>query len=498
MSSIMSGMRWVRQYAEETPFHGLSMAYRAFSLWEVVSWILMVMLCIVMTIQQTIALVEVYVGEPTSTSTTIRKNNSIAFNLVFCVNPSTGPPLLIETDQEIIQQLLNNLTSEDLEMLRTEAGIPLLNPKLVTLMAEIFRSLTMAEIYFFFSGGLSSVPWSYSGEDEAMAVDRVFNYLISANVSFTKLFKVVAVHLCNLMHLSVSIHHMQEMKSMYQVQTYNVCRMDAIASFSMLGFCVKLLPNTVFNTPVDYLQIYVVPQNVFPVISSLENSGEVHLDLSGRQMYASYFNKGNVLGIPFNSKSKVLTHLQGHYVSQNLRRAPCSSSLSRFNCDMRCYAYTGYTECQCWPFITSFVKPLDISCCFENMTIPNNKTRSMMIPHYDQCLKNLTFPLEHCKSKCLPDCEYQQFGYLFDANLEDPYQDNGTLLLMTVSDFVYPLMVEALTKDWQSIMNEFGGNIGLWLGGSILAIIHLPVFLAKCLLGMVSRGKISISMETQT
>ncbi len=157
---------------------------------------------------------------------------------------------------------------------------------------------------------------------------------------------------------------------------------------------------------------------------------------------------------------------------------------------MSCYGMAIYNACQCWPFVICELKPQNIPLCLENVTSYANETIPYKVPLYKQCLVGrFPYAIEECLQNCLPDCDYQQVVFFNDDTSYYFGDQNATVLTVTVADFVYPLFVEYLIEDWQTILNAFGGNIGLWLGGSLLAIIHLPVFLVKILLGIIVKIK---------
>ncbi len=491
---------WLWRYSEETPFHGLSIAKRAWNVWEVGSWIVVVLVCGGMTIQQTVTLANIYLSEPTGTSTKICKNNTITFpNVVLCVNQPSNHPLFIEIDPQTIQSLLSTVTTSQINQINLGLDVYTIDPELIRIMAEIFRSITAAEILFVFNLSLPVSVWSPLPQKnfspaKSMAVATVFKYVKENNISLEKLYKVVAANLCQMMRLSVSINWFVTSIMSFKAHAYNVCRVDTITSLNSMGYCVRLEQNNSFHNPLDYLQITANPEIVFPGSAVY---GSLHLDLSGRFLYGAFLNKGNLVAAPFGGKTVVAAHIQGQYKSENLRRSPCSNSMTTYDCELFCYGLAAYDKCKCWPFAVAYLKPADINFCLQNLPLPVDI--SVMIPFTNSCFTGpLSFSTSVCMDKCVPDCEYQQVVFLTDSSFYYAGNDTTTALTMTVSDFVYPLLEERLTEDWQSILNEFGGNIGLWLGGSVVAIIHLPVFMIKCLVGAVGGFKRSIVVSTET
>lgn len=499
MSSEKFHYSWLWQYAEETPFHGLSMARRALNCWEVGSWLAMVVVCVVMSIQQTITLTELYLSEPTSTSTTIYKNASISFpDAVLCVNQPFVHELLFETDLKVIQALLESIINKEFQLLGNNSEIPILNGELLKLIFEVFRSISLAEIEFALETESSGIIWAPFSIDNIKiknaAIDYVFTYIKSRNISFEKLSKVTAVNICNLLDLSVSMNRLTPNME-YLEQVFNVCRLDAVSSLTVAGLCFSLQRNISYLTPVDALVVSASTELLFPNTVSY---GALHLDLIGRPMYTPMFNRGNVIDVTFGYTKYVTAYIQGYYKLPNLKRAACSKTLRQYECVITCLGYAELDACGCWSFFTSFVKPTDILLCMENMTFSSNETGLFKIPQYSQCHKKLKFDVNSCVTNCLPDCNYQQVTFLTNSNEKSTSNNtNSTYLSISVADFIYPLFVENLSKDWQCLLNEFGGNIGLWLGGSLLAIIHLPFFLVKFFIGIIQKGK-NIKIGTQT
>ena len=96
MPSKYFGWRWIGKYAEETPFHGISIALQGWNVYEYCSWLLMVVICVGVTVWQTVSLAQVYRSEPTSTSIQIHKNEisetSETFpQLTVCIQPPVTP-----------------------------------------------------------------------------------------------------------------------------------------------------------------------------------------------------------------------------------------------------------------------------------------------------------------------------------------------------------------------------------------------------------------------
>lgn len=453
-----------------------------------------------MTIQQTVKLVEVFLTEPTVTSTKILKNETISFpDIVVCLNQPFYLELPFETDLKVIQNLLANVSKQDYQMLINGTGIPELNSELVKLIFEIFRSITLAEIQFSFQQGPTKPYWSpYSFtniQSRRAAVDLVFSHLKAKNISLETLSKVAAVHLCKLLRLNVTLLATLPLSNKFI--NMNVCTSQSIASFTVLGICVRLNENVQFNSPLDTLFITVEPQAIF--IDS-RNLIKIYLDLSGRSMYASFLNKGNVLSVDYNHTKVVSAHVLGHYKTQDLRRAHCSNDLRKYDCEISCYGYTVVDVCNCWSIAAASMKPKTIPLCLENFIAYENDTEPFLIPQYRNCLHDLKFPLQLCRKECLPECEYQQVLFMTESSFENSLDKNSTSLNISVTDFVYPLLVESLSKDWQTLLNEFGGNIGLWLGGSLVASVHLPIFFAKRLLQTLlsKRSMATVNIQTQS
>lgn len=55
--------------------------------------------------------------------------------------------------------------------------------------------------------------------------------------------------------------------------------------------------------------------------------------------------------------------------------------------------------------------------------------------------------------------------------------DGVTTLVIYARKFRYPVVTEYPTLGWAEFLASFGGSIGFYIGGSILAFIHVPLYL---------------------
>ena len=74
------------------------------------------------------------------------------------------------------------------------------------------------------------------------------------------------------------------------------------------------------------------------------------------------------------------------------------------------------------------------------------------------------------KTKCLPPCKMTRFDYSFE---NWPIKGERRLFQIVFADFKILTRTEYVACDWTCIIGEFGGNLGFFLGGSLISFINL-------------------------
>jgi len=64
------------------------------------------------------------------------------------------------------------------------------------------------------------------------------------------------------------------------------------------------------------------------------------------------------------------------------------------------------------------------------------------------------------------------------------------VIYMDTPTFTYPVLTQAWAFDVNKFFSDLGGNIGLWLGGSIIGAIHLIVFGCRAAMSKDFRAKL--------
>jgi len=98
--------------------------------------------------------------------------------------------------------------------------------------------------------------------------------------------------------------------------------------------------------------------------------------------------------------------------------------------------------------------------------------------------------LNDCTNKCHSNCRHLKY---FIQSIEDrdcSNHANVTSIHLEVGDFAYIFAIEEPTTSWQNFLSDLGGIIGVWLGGSIIAFVHIPIHLCKVIASVLNRSKV--------
>lgn len=280
----------------------------------------------------------------------------------------------------------------------------------------------------------------------------------------------------------------------------NICNVTNFVYMTELGFCVNLDSTkeiVTFRNSFDMLVITSEPPQLDSFLnqSKAENAkGLVLVDILGTK-----FSKlqGYVFSSSYLKHAVTTIDIHGHYKSYNSRKRPCYPYKNgAVACRDYCFGKLIANHCKCWPvhFVAYQEAQKGMRACAD-MRLEQNST-PYYIPDYNLCsMDNFTY--HECESHCLNDCEHVKLTFMTDVvdpivyqnKLPFKYPNSSTLLLIKCGSFSYPQIEEVLAKSFESFMAEFGGLIGLWLGGSLIAFTHIFIFFGRMVHQWLERFK---------
>lgn len=178
------------------------------------------------------------------------------------------------------------------------------------------------------------------------------------------------------------------------------------------------------------------------------------------------------------------------------RARHCSSNQDWYDCRQRCRARYIFEKCGCWPlyFVPRYLPEnfSSILCPGKNVHAILNNFFGVLVPMLHECFDKTQTNETHtppaifeCQASCLPDCMIRQFQITVETLNADTLPANvteGIYGVITSSSFAYQLFNEVVTMDSGEFLSQFGGALGLWLGISFGALVHIPIFIARKLL----------------
>lgn len=483
-------------YTRETPFHGFSFAANGWGKCEIIAWLLAILACIAIAIQQTVNLVEQYEAEPTETKVLVNYNKSIQLPTpTLCFPISLGenfsyPSYTIWRDEIKISGSTSGLFSR-LENI-TAKEIYKRESDMVKLMYLVFAEITGREEKVITSGLTPEVKWKLKSSSESYKV------FASSKRSIDYLLKLTGALICKLLSVEARFEYMDKRET-YLMKTvfFNVCKPELVSHIDKNVLCMKLHTETEkfeFYGPQDTLSISLKIDSWLP-----PNTTETKFwfDVGGRSHYDAYSDGGNVIAAELKTSTRVATQLMNSFRSLNLKRRACLQDLNSFECQRIC-AGNHIATCGCWPLYFFDINKANLPFCTGRY--PSNLS-SMLMPDYNDCARKKEMQSQippACFMACTNACYYQQFMLIPEMS-GNCLETDLTELKIYIRDFTYSTVVEIVTKDWQSFMCEFGGNIGVWLGGSILACVHVPVYIFKMLYSVTVKKKQNLNkISTQT
>lgn len=481
-----------KRYSQETPLHGFNIACHAYNKWDLACWFTMIFACFGMFIQQTVQLAKVYQGEPTSTYVTLRSREPIVLpDLVLCIMFGDFITKYNRTlSYDTLLNLLQDVNVSDLIRTQTEPEyLPSMDVNLISYLLEMLGRISAAEWAIAYDEPAKKELWDTgrSNMDLSLAMSHLHSFIINNKIPLIQLLKVTVSSICMRMKLSVT-----NQKS----SSFNVCSPNNVVYLDYHQFSIRLSDNMKpvrFATLKDVMILQFNASAVYnrPSDFPLQSALKFYLLFDGSPFQdLSTGSGGTMLVGQMESKSCVSLRLRSSFKAKNLKRKPCSVVNSNFVCENICWAQLLLRNCSCWPISLFPYKPQLQTFCSE---VPfNNSANINEIPQLAQCRwGNSPFypkvPL--CQQNCPNDCQSKEYEFTQETNASSPNcaeseifnfsSDSSTSLMLMANGFTYTLIEESVVKDWQTFLSEFGGLLGVWLGGSIMAFFHIPMFLIK-------------------
>lgn len=488
---------YLKSFAEETPLHGFNIARRYSNKLDLVLWILLVSVCSVMTVQQTIQLIQLYQSEPTATSVTLRTREILLLDsIVLCVpfsNYIFGTTMNLTLTQ--MQNLLMNVNISDLQRINNESlYVPYLESELLSYLVEMFGKIADAE-FAVATDDVSNSSFRWNSQENTSTAE-IFSFLHSfireQNISLEALLKVSLATVCERMEISVTRKSGTDNES--DETGFDVCSPTNILFFDSQQFSVRLSTKEwpiALTSLSDLLIISFNLSAVFnrPLDKTLVSVPKYYLLFDGKAYQDAQLKSGGNL-LSNNVESKICTsiRLRTAYKFYNSRRQPCSHTEFCFDCQNLCWAKLVAESCKCWPISAFPWKPENINMPTCTERISGNQTQN--IPDFQNCYDlKLNKEILKCQRNCDNDCFNKEYDFTRETNAtyimcEEQFginyaHDQSTTLLLFSNVFSYSYIEESLIKDWNTFLNEFGGLVGLWLGGSLIAFVHIPMYLLK-------------------
>lgn len=235
------------------------------------------------------------------------------------------------------------------------------------------------------------------------------------------------------------------------------------------------------------------PQNLYSFYgqTNLSLSGSLAIDLVGGKSVDTL--NGYPIFSPYAAHTRTLVDIHGSFKAFSTRRRPCTT-VNQWDCRNRCRGEFIYQKCGCWPLIfaglLSDKKLAKVRFCGDNASA-QTVAPPYQIPDLGLCLIEkaiwMTDPAYECQKGCQPDCDHLKLSFTSEIH-SGVRCHNCTTQTVQISSFSYPHIEEVMAKSLESLVAEFGGLVGLWMGGSVIAFSHVVIFALKVSQNLCSNG----------
>lgn len=107
------------------------------------------------------------------------------------------------------------------------------------------------------------------------------------------------------------------------------------------------------------------------------------------------------------------------------------------------------------------------------------------VPNFDKCMANLSNNAQSCLAKCSPPCTQNTYDVSVSTLKHEltPIQSETDFIIIQlfyqVTTFGIETYEEVFTYSFSSMVSNVGGQLGLWIGASVMTLIQLFVFCLK-------------------
>lgn len=192
----------------------------------------------------------------------------------------------------------------------------------------------------------------------------------------------------------------------------------------------------------------------------------------------------DVLLVEYGRSHAINVKLIGEYHSLTTKENACMTQDSLINCYLNCRIEYFQQSCSCIPafatFIPSYSYNVDQSCEGLNQSaLCFNRTDRAIA--YNKCIKG----------NCYQPCKIQ-LNSVTVATKDNHDTANTTNIQLVAKVMAYPIFQEMYSFGARQFLAQLGGNLSLWLGASFLVLLHILVSAAK----MVYKQPYMIGNET--
>lgn len=470
----------VDEFNSVTPIHGLGFAHHSETVIGTIVWVMVVMLGAALFCRDLYNILRLKDKEPTATAVNVIHNKSLYFEqMQICIDILNS-----QRDQDQKTNLNVENSTGAIENFGLFAGA---NGTMKYSLVN--KSQPVDDLVILLLSGLTTLAETENcletnGDQEQNHVDRfveVFYLMKKYGTPLEEMAKFTAIALCK--KISLSLHLFEIVGyGFFNPTDKDLCRPENFLSINEKQMCYQWLPALGFNSDKENEAGYAVSIGSSNTDKYIRPDGQ--LTLYG----GSARDKSNSQSVSYGTKTSFKWKYDGVYSSYSRKREPCGSGSTE--CRERCKAKTIFVDvCGCWPLRHLSVKPNSITICpiAENVTDDQNMNH-VYGSCYDRVLdvtQNLDQIVESCASLCPKNCQYESYSFSELKRFTDkgPYTDNpATFIWLRDGKFVYPRFEESQLFTTDYLIAQVGGSLGLWLGGSIIAILHIPVFFIAMLI----------------
>lgn len=198
----LKNWQWFNTFMMETHFHGFNMAANAKSRCELFTWLSMILLCFLLTVCQTISLVNLYKSEPTMSVTTVNHEGTFTCgNSQVCFTWDLDQEGLLE-DSKSVDSLLAEFTHEQLQQLKNgNVSSSTFHPSLLRLTIAMLNDITRYEGNAMgYQKKMLEATWGYHNnkihETKNYALHQIHQFFVNREVSMKLLMSSVVSITC--------------------------------------------------------------------------------------------------------------------------------------------------------------------------------------------------------------------------------------------------------------------------------------------------------------